>query len=76
MPEAVPSSATIPAARSSAKVGRPIWSSTTVGETPRAASPSIVRTKLAPSPTTQVVRTIRCRAASDAAISPAAFVAP
>ena len=43
-------------ASSSAKVSRPTWSSTTAGLLAAAREVAIVRTKLAPSPTTQLVR--------------------
>ena len=48
----------MPAARSAVKVSRPNWSSTTLGLTPLSASEAMVRTKLLPSPITQLVRTM------------------
>ncbi len=45
-------------ARSSVKVSRPNWSSTTDGATSLAASAAIVATKFLPSPITQEVRTM------------------
>ena len=47
----------IPAARSSAKVKRPVWSATTAGLTPRSARSIICFGKFFPSPTTHEVRT-------------------
>lgn len=48
----------MPAARSVVNVSRPIWSFTTLGAMPRSASDAMVRTKLLPSPITQLVRTM------------------
>ena len=48
----------MPAAMSSVKLSRPTWSLTTEGSTPRSAREAMVRTKLPPSPMTQLVRTM------------------
>ncbi len=66
-----------PPARSSAYVGHPNWSATTRSvRLPPSSWRRIAPTKLAPSPYSQAVLTMRCRRARAAATSPASLVRP